>query len=152
MAISDPPFTIPVADGGPDDLPRAIRRERDAREREEERRRRERAALRELLGGLPPRRAPLRARGQVARGEVRQLPRAHAALLSAVRVVAQDVPDRHLERGLPQRQADVAAVRGEAFMTGFWLGPLGTPVLFDLGVFFVVLGIGTWISFGLLED
>lgn len=34
MAISDPPFTIPVADGGPDDLPRAIRRERDARERE----------------------------------------------------------------------------------------------------------------------
>ena len=34
MAISDPPFTIPVADGGPDDLSRAFRRERDARERD----------------------------------------------------------------------------------------------------------------------
>ena len=34
MAISDPPFSIPVADGGPDDLPRTLRREREARERE----------------------------------------------------------------------------------------------------------------------
>ncbi|MCL4764703.1 MAG: hypothetical protein KJZ80_00540 [Hyphomicrobiaceae bacterium] len=34
MAVSDPPFTIPVADGGPDDLPRTFRRERAARERQ----------------------------------------------------------------------------------------------------------------------
>jgi len=34
MAISDPPFSIPVADGGPDDLPRTLRREREARERQ----------------------------------------------------------------------------------------------------------------------
>lgn len=48
MAISDPPFSIPVADGGPDDLPRTLRREREAREREARERRareaRERAA------------------------------------------------------------------------------------------------------------
>ncbi len=43
MAISDPPFSIPVADGGPDDLPRTLRREREARERQA-REMRERAA------------------------------------------------------------------------------------------------------------
>ncbi len=50
MAISDPPFSIPVADGGPDDLPRTLRREREAREREARERQareaRERAAAR----------------------------------------------------------------------------------------------------------
>ena len=45
MAISDPPFSFPVADGDPDDLPRTLRREREAREREaRERQARERAA------------------------------------------------------------------------------------------------------------
>lgn len=34
MAISDPPFGAALADGGPDDLPRTLRRERDARERQ----------------------------------------------------------------------------------------------------------------------
>jgi len=34
MAISDPPFTLPLADSNPDDLPRTLRREREARERE----------------------------------------------------------------------------------------------------------------------
>ena len=34
MAISDPPFGAAIADGSPDDLPRTLRRERDARERE----------------------------------------------------------------------------------------------------------------------
>ena len=34
MAISDPPFSLSVADGDPDDLPRTLRREREARERE----------------------------------------------------------------------------------------------------------------------
>ena len=45
MAISDPPFSLSVADGDPDDLPRTLRREREAREREaRERQARERAA------------------------------------------------------------------------------------------------------------
>lgn len=48
MAISDPPFTIPIADGGPDDLPRTIRRERDAREREA-RERQAREARKQML-------------------------------------------------------------------------------------------------------
>jgi hypothetical protein len=34
MAISDPPFGVALADGGPDDLPRTLRRERDARQRQ----------------------------------------------------------------------------------------------------------------------
>ena len=41
MAISDPPFGVAVADGGPDDLPRTLRREREARERERQARERE---------------------------------------------------------------------------------------------------------------
>lgn len=44
MAISDPPFGVALADGGPDDLPRTFRREREARERQaREREARERA-------------------------------------------------------------------------------------------------------------
>lgn len=47
---------------------------------------------------------------------------------------------------------------GEIFMTGLWIdkkfpviGKLGTPLLFDIGVFFVVLGITTQIIFSLAE-
>jgi len=53
MAISDPPFSFPVADGDPDDLPRTLRREREAREREaRERQARERAAA--MSAGYQP--------------------------------------------------------------------------------------------------
>ena len=50
-------------------------------------------------------------------------------------------------------------LRGEPFMTGGWLevplpvvGKLGTPVLFDAGVYLVVLGIVLTILFSLAEE
>jgi multisubunit Na+/H+ antiporter MnhB subunit len=46
----------------------------------------------------------------------------------------------------------VAVLQGKVFMEGIWAGPIGTPVIFDAGVFMVVVGIGTWIAFELLED
>ncbi len=59
MAISDPPFGVAVADGGPDDLPRTLRRERDARMRQarekeaREREARERDERERALGEAP---------------------------------------------------------------------------------------------------
>ncbi len=48
---------------------------------------------------------------------------------------------------------------GEAFMTGLWfqhpvpvLGKLGTPVIFDTGVYLVVLGATLTVLFNLVED
>ncbi len=48
---------------------------------------------------------------------------------------------------------------GEVFMKGLWLenefpviGKLGTPLLFDVGVYFLVLGIVTKIIFSLAEQ
>jgi len=48
---------------------------------------------------------------------------------------------------------------GQAFMTGLWLpeplpvlGKVGTPVLFDAGVFLVVVGIVTLVFFSLEEE
>jgi Multisubunit Na+/H+ antiporter, MnhB subunit len=48
---------------------------------------------------------------------------------------------------------------GLPFLTGLWdktplpvIGKLGTPLLFDLGVYFVVLGVTTLIVFSLGED
>lgn len=48
---------------------------------------------------------------------------------------------------------------GLPFMTGLWLpnelpalGKIGTPVLFDLGVYFVVIGVTLLIIFSLMED
>ena len=52
-------------------------------------------------------------------------------------------------------------VRGEAFLKGKWTQihlpfiptlDLGTPLLFDLGVYFVVLGITFKIIFALMEE
>ncbi len=50
-------------------------------------------------------------------------------------------------------------VSGQTFMKGFWLdtnipviGKIGTPLLFDLGVYFVVLGIALKIIFSLAEE
>lgn len=45
----------------------------------------------------------------------------------------------------------------DAFLAGVWLPPLGsvklgTPLLFDLGVFFTVLGFATKTVFALLEE
>lgn len=48
---------------------------------------------------------------------------------------------------------------GESFMTGLWfhhpvpvLGKLGTPVVFDMGVYLVVLGATLTVLFNLVED
>lgn len=48
---------------------------------------------------------------------------------------------------------------GKVFMTGLWLkydfpviGKLGTPLIFDLGVYLLVLGISTKIIFSLAEE
>ncbi len=48
---------------------------------------------------------------------------------------------------------------GEPFLTGLWLktelpviGKIGTPLLFDVGVYFVVIGVVMWILLSLSED
>ncbi len=48
---------------------------------------------------------------------------------------------------------------GKPFMTGLWLkfplpviGKVGTPLLFDTGVYFVVIGVVTWILLTLAEE
>lgn len=53
----------------------------------------------------------------------------------------------------------LALVWGQDFMTGLWLknevpviGKLGTPLLFDVGVYVLVLGIATKIIFPLAEE
>ena len=53
----------------------------------------------------------------------------------------------------------LSLVHGEAFMTGLWfhhpvpvLGKLGTPVVFDIGVYLVVLGATLTVLFNLVED
>jgi multicomponent Na+:H+ antiporter subunit B len=50
-------------------------------------------------------------------------------------------------------------VAGLPFLTGLWdktplpvIGKLGTPLLFDVGVYFAVLGVTTLIVFSLGED
>jgi multicomponent Na+:H+ antiporter subunit B len=45
----------------------------------------------------------------------------------------------------------LAVFRGESYMTGQWFGKLGTPLIFDAGVAFVVFGIVTAIVFSLFE-
>ena len=53
----------------------------------------------------------------------------------------------------------LSLVHGESFMTGLWLhhpvpvlGKLGTPVVFDMGVYVVVLGATLTVLFNLMED
>lgn len=53
----------------------------------------------------------------------------------------------------------VAVALGRPFMTGVWLpfevpalGKLGTPLLFDIGVYLVVVGVVLMIVFALAED
>ena len=48
-----------------------------------------------------------------------------------------------------------AAIRGQPFLTAQWvLGPvaIGTPVLFDIGVFLVVTGVVLMMVFSLAEE
>jgi multicomponent Na+:H+ antiporter subunit B len=53
----------------------------------------------------------------------------------------------------------ISIIPGQDFMTGIWvknefpvIGKVGTPLLFDLGVYFLVLGIVLKIIFSLAEE
>ncbi len=55
--------------------------------------------------------------------------------------------------------AFISVTTGQYFMTAMWaknefpvIGKVGTPLLFDLGVYFLVLGIVTKIIFSLAEE
>jgi len=55
--------------------------------------------------------------------------------------------------------AFISVINGKNFMTGIWakdeipvIGKVGTPLLFDLGVYFLVLGIVLKIVFSLSEE
>ncbi len=52
----------------------------------------------------------------------------------------------------------ISLIAGQPFMTGLWseyavplLGKVGTPLLFDIGVYLVVIGVTLTIIFGLAE-
>lgn len=52
-----------------------------------------------------------------------------------------------------------ALFRGQEFMTGLWvaqaipvMGKLGTPFIFDVGVYLVVIGVSLTIIFALMEE
>jgi len=53
----------------------------------------------------------------------------------------------------------IPMLAGQPFMTGLWLknpipviGKVGTPLLFDTGVYLVVIGVVTWILLTLAEE
>ena len=53
----------------------------------------------------------------------------------------------------------ISVLNGKSFLTGLWLkyeipivGKIGTPLIFDIGVYIVVLGISTMIIFSLAEE
>ena len=53
----------------------------------------------------------------------------------------------------------ISILAGEPFMTGLWtdftvplLGKLGTPMMFDMGVYLVVIGVTLTIIFALAEE
>ena len=53
----------------------------------------------------------------------------------------------------------ISILAGYPFMTGLWLkdpipviGKLGTPLLFDTGVYFLIIGVMLWILLTLAED
>jgi multicomponent Na+:H+ antiporter subunit B len=51
-----------------------------------------------------------------------------------------------LASGLP------AVFRGEPFLTAWWAGSAGTPMLFDAGVFLVVAGVALMMILNLAEE
>ena len=53
----------------------------------------------------------------------------------------------------------IPMLAGKPFMTGLWLkaalpviGKVGTPLLFDIGVYFLIIGVMLWILLTLAED
>lgn len=86
MAVSDPPFTSSAFDGGPDDLPRTLRRERELREREA----REQAAREQAKTEPVPRPG----------WRPEQPAQAHPGGIEALTVGQLDIPFFHLMRFL----------------------------------------------------
>ena len=61
--------------------------------------------------------------------------------------------------GLALLSGLISIMAGKVFMEGLWMeeklpviGKIGTPLLFDLGVYFLVLGIAVKIIFSLAEE
>lgn len=93
-----------------------------------------------------------------------------AAAIALFVLSAGTMPARQLLRFKPLRIAGTglfiamlsglsALIMGKPFLSGLWftaevpiLGKAGTPVLFDAGVFLVVIGITTSIIFALVEN
>lgn len=94
-----------------------------------------------------------------------------AAAAFALYAVAADVPRAREALRIPPRLLIAAGLlvalvsglpgmlQGKPFLTGLWsaitlpaVGKLGTPLLFDTGVYFVVLGVVLQIVFALAEE
>ena len=59
----------------------------------------------------------------------------------------------------PSKSGVIGLVAGQPFMTGLWseyavplLGKVGTPLLFDIGVYLTVIGVTLTIIFALAEE
>jgi multisubunit Na+/H+ antiporter MnhB subunit len=80
---------------------------------------------------------------------------------SAARRILRVAPTRLVPAGLATSVASgaVALLSGRPFLTGMWSKPadpeglaLGTPLLFDLGVYLSVMGVTLTILLALMED
>ncbi|MBL6956136.1 MAG: Na+/H+ antiporter subunit B [Chlorobium phaeobacteroides] len=81
--------------------------------------------------------------------------------IDAARTIVRFDPLRIMAAGLLIAIASTfpSLVAGNPFMTGVWIntgipliGKVGSPLLFDLGVYFLVLGIALTIIFSLAEE
>jgi multisubunit Na+/H+ antiporter MnhB subunit len=74
----------------------------------------------------------------------------------AARRALRVAPERLVPAGVATSLAAglLATLRGEPFLTGLWWPglPLGTPLLFDLGVYLTVLGVVMAILLALAEE
>ncbi|MEJ2556894.1 MAG: Na+/H+ antiporter subunit B [Anaerolineae bacterium] len=94
-----------------------------------------------------------------------------AAAAFALYAIAYDVPQARRALGLDPRtlmavgllaaagSGGLSLVAGKPFMTGLWsaqevpvLGKVGTPLVFDTGVYLVVIGVVLMIIFTLAEE
>lgn len=94
-----------------------------------------------------------------------------AAAAFALYAIAYDVPQARRALGIDPRtlmavgllaaagSGGLSLVAGKPFMTGLWsaqevplLGKVGTPLLFDSGVYLVVIGVVLMIIFTLAEE
>jgi len=81
--------------------------------------------------------------------------------IKSTRQIMRISPDTFMYSGLMTAGLSgmIAIFSGKPFMTGLWfaieipvLQKIGTPVIFDIGVYLVVLGMTTKIIFSLMEE